>query len=192
MASILMFLMIFLSMHAVDYGTFGHTFLIEEQDLLEYVQERLLNASAEEHLKLKEINKISEPKEVPLPQATIYRCFFYDPSVTAHQDIKDNKGNIIVAKGTSYNPLRTVSLTNPLLFFNSTKETNLLWAMKTEGTWILTKGAPIELEEKVGKPVYFDQFGSITRKLGIQAIPAKVSQQGHLLKIEEFVVGEKP
>lgn len=192
MASILIILMLFSSLQAVDYGSYGHTFLIEEQDILEYIKERISNPNPDEKLKLKEIQTISAPKEVGLPQAKAYRCFFYDPTVTAHNEIKDNKGKIIVAKGAQYNPLKNFSLLNPLLFFDATKKCNLLWAEDIEGTWILTKGSPIDLEKKVGKPVYFDQFGSITQKLGIKAIPAKVSQEGNLLKIEEFVMGEYP
>ncbi|MFI5343146.1 MAG: hypothetical protein ACHQUC_02885 [Chlamydiales bacterium] len=192
MAPVLIALILFSSVHAADLGTFGHTFPIEEQDILEYIKERILTASPEEKKKLANIQAISASKEVKLPQAIAYRCFFYDPTVMAHQDIKDSKGKVIVAKGISYNPLGNFSLRSNLLFFDATQKGHLLWAEETDGLWILTKGSPIELEEKSGISVYFDQFGSITHKLGIQAIPAKVSQEGNLLKIEEFVLEEYP
>lgn len=190
MASILIALILFFSANATDFGTIGHTFPIEEQDLLEYMRERILCASMEEKKKLEQIQVISAHKEVKLDQARENRCFFYDPTVTTQADIKDSKGKVIVAKGTHYNPLEHMSLKDNLLFFDATQKSHLDWAKRTRGLWILTKGSPIALEEQEGFPIYFDQFGSITHKLGIQAIPAKVSQEGYLLKIEEIFLGD--
>lgn len=190
MPSFVMLLILCLStlLEAHDFGTYGHTYPIQEQNILEYLRERLLTATKEE-LELfsrKQIQRIREPKSLNLPYATSYRSFFYDPSITVKEDIKDHEGNIIVKQGTKHNPLDNGSFNNDLLFFDGTQESHLLWANSTKGVWILVKGKPIELEEQEGRPVYFDQFGYITSKFGIKNVPAKVSQDGKLLKIEEY------
>jgi conjugal transfer pilus assembly protein TraW len=37
-------------------------------------------------------------------------------------------------------------------------------------------------------PVYYDQQGVLTRRLGIQQVPALVSQEGLRLRIDEMVL----
>jgi hypothetical protein len=39
--------------------------------------------------------------------------------------------------------------------------------------------------EELGITIYFDQFGKITKKLAISQVPAIVTQDNNLLKIEE-------
>ena len=36
-------------------------------------------------------------------------------------------------------------------------------------------------------PVFFDQEGLITTKFGIRSVPAKISQSGRLLQVEEVM-----
>ena len=42
---------------------------------------------------------------------------------------------------------------------------------------ILVKGSPLELQEKLGIPVYFDQYGTLTKRIGIKQVPAIVWQE---------------
>ena len=50
------------------------------------------------------------------------------------------------------------------------------------------KGAPIALEQKEQRPVYFDQGGRYTSRLQIRRIPSRVVQEGASLLIEEIPV----
>ena len=54
---------------------------------------------------------------------------------------------------------------------------------------ILTGGKPLELESEVGHPVYFDQFGELTKKFNIAHVPAIVEQDGKYLKVTEINIG---
>ena len=56
---------------------------------------------------------------------------------------------------------------------------------------ILTGGKPLELESEVGHPVYFDQFGELTKKFNIAHVPAIVEQDGKYLKVTEINIGGK-
>lgn len=173
-----------------DFGTVGTTFPIQEQNLLEYLRERLLCANKEElgRFYQEQAKRVQEPKMLNLSEAQSNRVFFYDPTITVWDDVKDHEGNVIVKRGEKYNPLDHSTLSNELLFFDATKTTHIEWAQAHSGMWILVKGKPIQLEEEEGVPVYFDQFGYLTKKFGIQAVPARVSQQGKLLRIEEIAM----
>lgn len=185
------FVLLSLPLNAQDFGCFGETFPIQEENILDYLRRRLAHANADEtELVTKKLTQVaSEPKALNLPNASRYRCAFFDPTITAKIEIKDHAGNVIVPKGTQYNPLDHHSLNTPLLFFDGTQASHLKWAKAQKiGVWVLVKGKPLELEKTEERPVYFDQFGWMTSKLGVQSIPALVTQEGRRLKIQEFVV----
>jgi conjugal transfer pilus assembly protein TraW len=52
---------------------------------------------------------------------------------------------------------------------------------------ILTGGSYLELMRQWKRPVFYDQQGALTEKLGIRHVPALVSQEGNKLKIEEIL-----
>ena len=180
---------------ARDFGTVGTTFPIHEQNLLDYLRERLMYANANDKdlqgFYQQQRLALVEPKELGLPNAKENRVFFYDPTVTSWQEVKDDEGNVIVKRGEQYNPLDTRVFPCTFLFFDATQAAHVEWAKTQMGMWILVKGSPIKLEEKEGVRVYFDQFGYLTKRFGIQAIPAKVSQEGNRLKVEEFALEEE-
>lgn len=197
MATLLAFSLLVSSLSIHDHGTHGHTFPIEEEDLIEYLQKRM------ESLSLAEIGKINhslranyekhllEPAPVPnLSRAREYAIHYYDPTVVAKQEIRDGQGNIIVKKGSSYNPLNDHSLKEELLFFDGSDSLHVAWAksLGEETKWILTSGRPLEIEEQEKRPVYFDQNGLLTQKLKIATIPARVTQEDNRLKIETIPV----
>lgn len=178
--------------NAKDLGIYGHTFPILEKSLSQYLQDKIKNLSEKDRLDIQKkiqdqyISKIKQPKALNLPEAKISRIFYYDPTIYSLTDIKNIEGEIVVPKGTSYNPLKTISLNENLLFFDGSNLKHLAWAKQNSGKWILTKGKPIDLEESEKRAVFFDQMGKISNQLGILSIPARVSQEDLKLKIEEI------
>jgi conjugal transfer pilus assembly protein TraW len=189
------FQFIVLSVNASDLGSQGHTFPIEEVSLATYINEKLSRMSK---TSLKAIETqicdhymkcIAKPTPVKgLQKASVYREFFFDPAISVSTDIVDLENNAVIQKGTKINPLTLCSLNEELLFIDSTEEEQILWAKEQAENvkWILVKGNPLELEHKERRPVYFDQFGILTTKFGIKQIPARVSQEGLKLRIEEI------
>jgi conjugal transfer pilus assembly protein TraW len=51
---------------------------------------------------------------------------------------------------------------------------------------ILTGGKILELQEDMGRTLYFDQAGELTSKFDIKQVPALVVQNGKKLKISEI------
>lgn len=190
-----------------DHGTYGETFSIQEKSLLEVIREKLQKLSdsgqLEKHQQkiLKSAKqKIKQPEPVVgIVKTKIARTFTYDPSITVPYDLKDHKGQIFHKKGTSVNPLETHSMRCTVLFIDGDDPDQVAWAKgfhKVVGEnykpkIILVKGSPLELSKSHHIPIYFDQGGTLVKKLGITQVPAKVSQKDKVLQIEEIDLGEK-
>ena len=196
---------------AKDLGKHGATFSIKEEDPIKYIKNRLkaLEESGEllKHQQLileKTKTKLKHPKAVEgIVNTTEEKVFYYDPAYILNEDLKDHQGKIIYKKGHKVNPLAEISFGPDMLFINGEDEAQVTWAInygrepfvnhscsKTTSKIILTKGSPIDLEEKLGVKFYFDQAGSITSKLGIKQVPSVVSQDNLRLKIQEIKLGK--
>ncbi len=179
-----------------DYGVVGTTFEILEEDLLEAIERKLKIFEAEgslhEHQQKfakQSQERIKRPKPVEgIKHTKEPRSFIYDPSIIVPYDLKDHQGKVFYAKGTKVNPLDYKSLTKPLLFIDGDDGPQVEWAIGLQpvSLIILTNGSPFELMKKLDSPVYFDQEGVLVKKLGIQQVPAKVTQQEKYLLIEEI------
>lgn len=198
---------------AKDFGVHGHTFEIQEPDLLKEMESKLKRLEADG--KLAELNKsflkraenaLAHPKSVAgITKAIEPREFFYDPSITVPYDLKDHDGTVFHKAGTRINPLEFHSLPAPLVFIDGEDKAQVSWTQNTyiktnqHPKIILTSGSPFELMKQwQAELVYFDQGGTLTSKLGIRHVPVVVVQAGLKLKISEIVVeeqsieGEKP
>lgn len=182
-------------------GTYGETFEIAEEDLLAQIARRLneMQISGEldrltEEFATRAKAKIKRPVPVAGISHTVEpRQWRYDPSWTAPEDIRDTEGRLVIAAGQTVNPLDAAAMRTPLLLIDGDEGPHVEWAKRQSelSPWgvkiILTNGAPFELEKTIQQPVFFDQEGLITTKFGIRSVPAKISQSGHELQIEEVL-----
>ena len=180
-----------------DFGTHGHVYPIAEPDVLDQMTRKLNTLKVDGTLERHQRSMVQRTKaslQRPTPVAgmtatTKPRVTFYDPSITVPYDLKDAQGRVFHHRGTRVNPLSYRSLTKALVFIDGDAKHHVAWAAKQpNATIILVKGAPFTLMEAWGSPVCFDQGGTLTTKLGIRHVPARVTQVGMKLKIEELVV----
>lgn len=181
-----------------DLGIQGHTYSIAEPDLLQEILHKLKTCEEEETLHnhqeamvQRAEDSVHKPSPVPgITRAAEAATRYYDPSITISYDLRDHEGRVFQKAGTRINPLSYRSLTKPLLFINGEDEEQVAWASSHEKAHvILVNGSPFELMEAWNrpgpdKPVFFDQGGTLTKKLGINRVPTRVSQKGLALKIE--------
>lgn len=185
---------------ADDLGTIGPTYAIEEPHLLAAIQQQLQAmqksgelARLEAEAKRRVIEAIEHPKRLAgITRAERPRSFYFDPSTVVGENITDAKGNILVPAGTRQNPLAVVSLSKHLIFFDGTDSRQVAWARELMTRYegkvkpILVAGSYLALMQRWQLPVYFDQQGALSRKLGITHVPALVSQEGLQLRIDEL------
>jgi conjugal transfer pilus assembly protein TraW len=182
---------------AKDLGKHGVTFPIIEQDLLETIQKKLLKMQKSgkidllnQKLREKTIAGVNRPRPVSnIGTTQIKRSWYFDPTITVGQDMKDHEGRIFHKAGSTVNPLRVLPLSKKLFFINGDDESQIQWFLRNRtprDKLILVAGAPLKLMKKLQFRVYFDQKGFLTKKFKIENVPALIRQEGDLLLVEEL------
>lgn len=190
------------SVAATDCGTYGIIYPIEEVNPIVLIQQKLksMEDSGELERRNLELQKrarvsVERPKAVKgITKAPKGRFFYYDPTYIVKEDLYDHEGRVFAKKGSKINPLETITLSQNLIFFDGEDEEQLGWVREklsksienNSVRLVLVSGAPLELSETLNIPIYFDQGGILTKKLGIRHVPSVVSQEDKLLKIEEI------
>lgn len=190
------------SAHALDAGVIGPTYDIAEPHLLKFIEQRLRQKEAsgelhrlQEEARKRGIDTVRHPEPVAgLSTTQAKRSFYYDPTYILDRNVQDGQGRLIFTAGTRANPLDIVSLPRRLLFFDARDARQVAQARRLivqyEGRVkpILTGGSYLDLMQAWQLPVYYDQLGLLTRRLGIRQVPALVSQEGKRLRIDELEV----
>ena len=187
---------------ATDLGVIGPTYPIRERNLLEHIMAKLREKEASGELKKAEdlareraTSSIHNPKPVPgLLRVESARTYYFDPTFVLDRNILDENGALMFPAGTRKNPLDVVSLSKHLLFFDARDPRQVARAKELIEHYqgrvkpILVAGSYMDLMKAWKLRVYFDQEGSLVRRLGIKAVPAIVSQEGNRLRIDEVRV----
>lgn len=190
------------SAHAENLGTIGPTYQIAEQNLLDHIMATLRQKERSGELqRLQELaqaratQSVRSPKPVPgLSRASTARTYYFDPTFTLDRNITDENGQLLFAAGLRKNPLDVVSLSKHLLFFDARDPRQVARAKELIETYqgrvkpILVGGSYLDLMKAWNRQVFYDQEGALVRKLGIQAVPAIVSQEGSRLRIDEVAI----
>jgi conjugal transfer pilus assembly protein TraW len=180
----------------------GPVHRIVEPDMLQEIQRVLKEKEKSGELaKLQKegiarsLRSIENPPAVEgLTRVEKSRTFYWDPSIRATKTIRDTQGNVVVEEGKTVNPLDVVSLPKHLLFFDGsdqaqvTKAAAIIRHYEGRVNPILVAGPVADLSRKWKSQVYFDQGGSLVRKLGITRVPSLVTQEGNKLRIDELEI----
>ena len=187
---------------AMDLGVIGPTYEISEPHLLQMIEQRLRAKERsgelgrlEAQVRERGIATVKNPPPVTGLRATeTVRTFYFDPSFTLDRNLLGPQGELLFAAGTRKNPLEVVSLSRHLLFFDARDPRQVGRARQLIALYqgrvkpILVGGAYLDLMQSWHLPVYYDQQGLLTRRLGITQVPALVSQDGLRLRIDELAV----
>ena len=187
---------------AIDLGVIGPTYEISEPHLLQMIEQRLREKERsgelgrlEAEARKRGIATVKNPPPVTgLRPTDTMRTFYFDPSFTLDRNIFGPQGELLFAAGTRKNPLEVVSLSRHLLFFDARDPRQVGRARQLIALYqgrvkpILVGGSYLDLMQSWHVPVYYDQQGLLTRRLGITQVPALVSQDGLRLRIDELAV----
>ncbi len=185
---------------AQDLGVIGPVYPIAEPSLLDVILGRLRAAEQDgtlERLQRDAQARVRRAVDDPTPVAGLGRArqarrFHHDPSIVVQEAILDGEGRVIVPPGTVVNPLDTVRLSQALLFFDARdreqveQARKLVDARRGQVKVILTGGSYLDLMRRWRRPVFYDQQGALTTRLGIRHVPALVTQDGRRLRIDEL------
>ncbi len=180
----------------------GPTYEITEPHLLQMIERRLRDmehsgelARIEQDARGRGTDAVRKPVPVANLRTTAApRTFYVDPTYTLDRNLLGAKGELLFAAGTKANPLDVVSLPRRLLFFDARDSRQVRQARELLARHhgqlkpILTGGSYLDLMKSWRIPVYYDQQGLLTRRLGIAQVPALVSQEGKRLRVDEMEV----
>ncbi|MHB1333093.1 MAG: type-F conjugative transfer system protein TraW [Sulfuriferula sp.] len=187
---------------ASDIGTIGPVYPIQEPHLLDFIRQRLQEKERsgelkklEEQARARGIDAVTHPQPVAgIKLAETARTFYFDPTFTLDRNVLDDKGKLLFPAGTRKNPLEIVALSKHLLFFDARDKRQVTRARELIAFYlgrvkpILVGGSYLDLMKAWRAPVYYDQQGVLTHRLGITQVPAIVSQEGLRLRIDELVL----
>ena len=173
-----------------DFGVLGVQWEIAEPNMLAQI-ERKLQEKGEgvgERMRAAALAYMTEPPPVQgLRETAFPQTRLFDPSIVLESDLTDQDGKVFAKAGSLVNPLEHVSLRGALAFVDGRKPAHIAWALgqSADTRIILVAGRPVDLMREHARRFWFDQQGVMVRRLGIEQIPALVSQQGSQLRVEE-------
>jgi conjugal transfer pilus assembly protein TraW len=182
----------------------GPTYPIAEQPADEAIVNALKEKERSGELKRLEqeaIKRSVKTAKEPTPVEGLTRTskllhFEIDATLVVKDDIKDPLGNVVVAAGSTINPLEVMGLTQVLVFFDARDIAQIELAEKLirnstkKVVPILTAGSWYELAKSWKRTVYFDQKGALTQRFGIRTLPSTVEQIGSKLILTNIPVTE--
>lgn len=176
----------------------GPTHPVIEPDMLEQLTERAVamqRTGELDRLMREGIARARARIEQPPPVSGISaakqrRTAWFDPTWVADRDIVLPSGTVLASRGQHINPLQYAPWRTPWLFIDARDEAQLRAAQleveRGPVKVVLVGGDWRAAAKRLGRPVYFDQGGTLCRRLDIRATPALVTQDGLRLRIEEF------
>ena len=195
------------SVSAKDFGNRGANYPVAEESILLMFQKKLgaLDLKKEEERMRKAAEeRVKNPAPVSgIVPAKETREFWHDPTYILTEDAVLPCGRVLYRVGTAVNPLDYMDLGRRLFFVDGREKKQVEWLKsrllpdsssgenKIEDRIILVGGSPVELQDKLGFEVYFDQAGELTTRFGIKGSPALAEQDGKKLKIVEVALDEE-
>ena len=181
-------LLISLSTHAKDLGTWGELYPIAEQDMLTTINTRLQAMQDSGELDMQQeayrkqvIEKSLRPDPVEeLTLARENRTHYINPSMTVAEDLVDHQGRVFAHKGDVVNPLDTVPFNQTLYFIDGDNPDHLAWMKRQKPDTvvyrvILVNGDIREATQALGERIFFDQKGVMSRRFELTGVPARVT-----------------
>lgn len=188
-----------------NLGRRAESYPIGEPDLILELQRRMANVdwNARRDAALKNFWK-KQPAFVDLPATRERREFTVDPSVRVTEDLHDADGKLLVAAGTTFNPLAQVPLSKTIIVFRATDvrqvrvaaEAARLAQRNGRGIILLTTDLDTtrgwehlsELERQLAGTVYLLP-SSLVERFHLTRVPATVVARGQQLVVTELPVG---
>ncbi len=111
---------------AKNLGSYGETWAIEEDNLLDVIHKTLRAKEAAGDVDALQRDMTNSTKAYvnrPTPVAGVFkatksRSFLFDPSITLDQDLKDHRGVIFAHKGQVVNPLEYSSFSKRIVMID--------------------------------------------------------------------------
>lgn len=168
----------------------GETFPIAEPDTLEEIRSAAGKRDWRQWMQ-RDPAEYSAFRSVTLPRATRDDSRLFDPTYSIPRDIVDDKGRLFFAKGTKVNVYERIRLPGRYIVI-SPEPADYRWLDEvakptSSDKLLLASGNVLKVRQTTGREVYLLD-AHFTERLGLKAVPAIVSQEGTMLRVNEYTL----
>lgn len=191
---------------AKDLGAIGTVYPIAETDFIQHVQQSFQNHHWQSWL-AQQTAALQATADRPMPVSGLRPAlhthhWLMNPSFVVPVDVRDAQGNLLLAAGSRWNPLKHIAWTHTLIFFDGDNPQQVAWAasldqqLQGNDRLILINGSLQETARRFAQQepsakkrhLYFDQGGQLIQRLKITETPATITQVGEWLEVTEVAV----
>lgn len=191
-----------MTVHARDLGTYGHTYVVAEKDLMSDIEDRSKRVDWKRIFSKAraETKKTAARGRIFVPRAQSNKTYYLNMTYVLDHDIKtyNTKGEvtgILYPKGFVYNVLDYLPVKETYVVFNGDRKEEVNWFKREYAITplvypIITQGNAMDVAEKLGRPVYVlrDNMKDLFK---IEATVSVVYPQGRRMRVDEIVVQDE-
>jgi conjugal transfer pilus assembly protein TraW len=175
---------------AVDAVVIGQTYPIAEADTLEEIAVAAAHTDWQRWMR-KAPKDYSAFDSVALPRNREAGASLFDPTYTLPEDLVNERGEVLVARGTRVNALARIRLPGRYIVIGPTVE-DYRWLDEvarpgSRDKVLIASGNVLTEREATGRPLYALDTRFVER-FGLEGTPSIVRQEGTLLRVERHVL----
>lgn len=197
-------------LHAENLGQHGQTYALDQdarESIKDVIRQKQKMGEVDQfwiNYRAKTIEAIKHPTPLDVPSSYSQRTELRDLKFTFSSDIRDERGVVLVKKGTAVEPLRLQPLQSGMVFIDGRDQRQVDYAIalgrKQPMKIVLTAGSPFELRVRYQNanwwggtktiPFYYDQrkmiINSMARIYGVHlgSVPVALTQDRDQLRVQ--------
>jgi conjugal transfer pilus assembly protein TraW len=170
-----------------DYGVFGRLYSIGEEDILKVFASKQKQIEENLRRRLPEIRErmlVLKRYDGSFEHAREDRVYYINPKVILTEDIVDDQGNVLIPKGTVFDPTQYLTL-GRYVVIDGNSEKQVEFALKGDFKKIILISGNLErLVETYRRPFYFANDELIER-FRIRRVPVVIEGDGEYVRVTE-------
>jgi len=168
----------------------GQTWTIAEPDTLQEIETAAKARDWRSWLRSKP-KDYSAFRSASLPRATRGDSRLFDPTYTLPEDVKDERGRVLIARGTRVNVYERLQVPGRYIVIEPSAA-HYRWlgevAKPVSGDKVLlANGNVLEERERTARDL-FQLDARFIERFGLRAVPSIVRQEGTMLRVEEYAL----
>ena len=170
-----------------DYGVFGRIYSIGEEDILKVFASKQKQIEEDLRKRLPEIRErmlALKRYDGSFEHAREDRVYYINPKVILTEDIVDLEGNVLIPRGTVFDPTRYVTL-GRYVVIDGNSERQVEFALKGDFKKIILISGNLEkLVKTYRRPFYFAN-DELLERFRIKRVPAVIEGDGEYVRVTE-------
>ncbi len=170
-----------------DYGTYGKTYPIGEEDILRVFASKQKEIEKKLRERLPEIKKrmlVLTKYDGRFEHAKKERVYYINPKLILTDDIHDHQGNILFEKGMVFDPSRFVRLGRYIVIDGNSKK-QVEFALKGDFRRIILISGDLEKLTTIHRRRFYFANDEIIERFKIERVPAVIEGDGEYVRVTE-------